>query len=203
MTDSTSLGALGVVEESEAAVGFSRERRGRPRIGREGLVRAIRAGACRCRRSWDHPWSAKSPSRLFRRYGVSYESVDALSTTAIGEHHLSAESVAGKISKELRGAETGLRGRLIPPATRRHRRRPPGIGSASTSKASDDVMAHRPCCTPSTSDEIMGFVLGAAVVAPNRLRQRQLRGVAGRRSGRPAHRSVGRRLGGRLPATCW
>lgn len=141
---------------------FSRERReDAQETGREDLVRAIRREGL--------PVQKIMGSDLVKEIAqsLSYDSVDAL-TTAIGEHHVSPESVAGRISKELRGAETEAE-EVVATPTRRHRRRPPGAKIGVHVDGFDDVMVRiARCCTPVPGDEIMGFITRGRGVSVHR-----------------------------------
>ena len=76
---------------------------------------------------------------------LNFADTDAL-YTAVGEHHLSPESVANKVGKLLRGTEPD-REEVVPTPTRRHRRRAPGDKVGVHIEGFDDVMVRiARCC---------------------------------------------------------
>ena len=88
--------------------------------------------------------------------------------TAIGEHHLSAESVAGRVSKLMSGS-TPERDEVMATPVRRHRRRSPGGQVGIHVEGLDDMMVRiARCCTPVPGDEIMGFVTRGRGVSVHR-----------------------------------
>ena len=98
---------------------------------------------------------------------LNYASLDAL-YTAIGEHHLSADSVAAKVARTIRKTEPG-REEVVATPTRRHRRRSPGGKVGVHVEGFDDVMIRiARCCTPVPGDEIMGFVTRGRGVSVHR-----------------------------------
>ena len=98
---------------------------------------------------------------------LNYVDVDALHT-AIGEHHVSAESVVAKIDKLLRGGDPEREEQLS--STIRTRRRVAGEAGASVHvEGLDDVMIRLSrCCTPVPGDEIIGFVTRGRGVSVHR-----------------------------------
>ena len=131
---------------------FSRERREDAlETGRDDLIRAIRREGLPVQKIMASPLMSEIAHEL------SYESLDAL-TTAIGEHHISPESVAGRISRSLRSGETETE-EVVAIPTRKHRRRPPGAKVGVHVEGFDDVMVRiARCCTPVPGDQIMGFI---------------------------------------------
>jgi len=94
---------------------------------------------------------------------MSYADVEAL-YIAIGENHVSAKSVAQRVSKELRSGETEEQ---LPVTARAPRRRRPVSGVHV--EGLDDVMVRLSrCCTPVPGDEIMGFITRGRGVSVHR-----------------------------------
>jgi guanosine-3',5'-bis(diphosphate) 3'-pyrophosphohydrolase len=98
---------------------------------------------------------------------LNYTTRDSL-FTAIGEHHISPESVAGRVSKLMSGS-TPERDEVMPTPVRRHRRRSPGGKVGIHVEGLDDMMVRiARCCTPVPGDEIMGFVTRGRGVSVHR-----------------------------------
>ncbi len=140
---------------------FSRERREDAReTGREELVKQLRREGLPVQ---------KLPEAVVTEVATSlnYVDVDALHT-AIGEHHVSAESVAAKIDKLLRGGDPEREEQLS--TTILSRRRPSAKPGASVHvEGLDDVMVRLSrCCTPVPGDEIIGFVTRGRGVSVHR-----------------------------------
>ncbi len=141
---------------------FSRERREDAReTGREELVKAMRRDGLPVQ---------KLPPTLLGEVATSlnYLDVDALHA-AIGEHHVSAQSVAARVSRLLRGGGPEVEEQL--PATTRDRRRvgPDRRKTGVHVEGLDDVMVRLSrCCTPVPGDEIMGFVTRGRGVSVHR-----------------------------------
>ena len=141
---------------------FSRERREDAReTGRDDLVRALRREGLPVQ---------KLPAKLLAEVAESlnYVDVDALHT-AVGEHHVSAESVAARVAKRLRSGDPEQEEQL--PTTARTPRKPrDGHRSVGVHvEGLDDVMVHLSrCCTPVPDDEIMGFVTRGRGVSVHR-----------------------------------
>ena len=139
---------------------FSRERREDAiENGREELVKALRREGL--------PVQKVASSQLLQRMAetMNYLDLDALHA-AIGDGHVSAKSVAQRVSRELRGGdhEEQL------PATVRQPRRPGGRKSVAVHvEGLDDVMVRQArCCTPVPGDEIVGFVTRGRGVSVHR-----------------------------------
>jgi GTP diphosphokinase / guanosine-3',5'-bis(diphosphate) 3'-diphosphatase len=97
---------------------------------------------------------------------MNYTDVDAL-YAAVGEHHVSAASIAARIARELDGSSKQTEERL-PTTARRQRsptRRTPGVHVEGL----DDVLIRLSrCCTPVPGDEIIGFVTRGRGVSVHR-----------------------------------
>ena len=141
---------------------FSRERRvDALETGREELTRAIRREGLPVQKVLAGSVLDEVADEL------KYPSLDAL-ITAIGEHHVSAESVAGRVAIASRGAQPDSREVAATP-TRQHRRRAPGGTVGVHVEGFDDVMVRiARCCTPVPGDEIMGFVTRGRGVSVHR-----------------------------------
>jgi GTP diphosphokinase / guanosine-3',5'-bis(diphosphate) 3'-diphosphatase len=141
---------------------FSRERREDAiDTGRDDLERAMRREGL--------PVQKLSGSALLKEVAESlnYADVDAL-FAAIGEHHVSAKSVAGRVGKALRGGEPEIEEQL-PRTARTSRKRPGSSSSGVHVEGLDDVMVRLSrCCTPVPGDEIMGFVTRGRGVSVHR-----------------------------------
>jgi len=140
---------------------FSRERREDAlESGRELLVKALRREALPVQRVVSGAVVGEVAEQL------KYQSAEAL-FTAIGEHHLSAESVAVRIAKEVRTAE-GEREEVVSTPVRgrpRGRNRPAGVHV----EGFDDLLVRMArCCTPVPGDEIIGFVTRGRGVSVHR-----------------------------------
>ena len=141
---------------------FSRERREDAlESGRESLVKALRREGLPTQRVMGGAAVADVSGQL------KYQSVDAM-FTAIGEHHLSPESVASRIAKLIRTAE-GEREEVISTPVRtsgRRKSRPAGVHV----EGFDDVLVRMArCCTPVPGDEIMGFITRGRGVSVHRV----------------------------------
>jgi GTP pyrophosphokinase len=140
---------------------FSRERREDAlESGREALVKALRREALPTQRIMNGAAIAEVAQQL------KFQSVDAM-FAAIGEHHLSAESVASRVAKLIRTAE-GEREEVVSTPVRtsgRKRNRPAGVHV----EGFDDVLVRMArCCTPVPGDEIIGFITRGRGVSVHR-----------------------------------
>jgi len=141
---------------------FSRERREDAlEQGREDLVRAMRREGLPVQRIAAGTAIAEVAKEL------NFATVDAM-YTAIGEHHLSPESVAGRIAKLLRGAEPGRDEVVATPVRPVGRRRPTGTVGVHVEGFDDLMVRIARCCTPVPGDEIMGFVTRGRGVSVHR-----------------------------------
>ncbi len=141
---------------------FSRERR-EDAIdnGREDLAKALRRQGLPVQ---------KLPARVLEEVAASsnYTDVDALHA-AIGESHVSAQAVAARIEKVLRGGDPAQPEQLPTTITRRRRGLEGRDVAAVHVEGLDDVMVRLSrCCTPVPGDEIIGFVTRGRGVSVHR-----------------------------------
>jgi GTP pyrophosphokinase len=141
---------------------FSRERREDALDnGREDLVKALRRQGLPVQ---------KLPQSVVEEVSTSlnYTDVGALHA-AIGESHVSAQSVAARIEKVLRGGDPAQPEQL-PTTINRRRRGLDGRDVAAVHvEGLDDVMVRLSrCCTPVPGDEIIGFVTRGRGVSVHR-----------------------------------
>ncbi|MCC6225742.1 MAG: bifunctional (p)ppGpp synthetase/guanosine-3',5'-bis(diphosphate) 3'-pyrophosphohydrolase, partial [Microthrixaceae bacterium] len=140
---------------------FSRERREDAlETGREELSKALRRAGL--------PQKVLATTSIEEvAAGLNYAGRDGL-LSAIGEHHLSAESVVGRLTKQTRET-TEERNEVLPTPTRKPRRRSPGSGAGVHVEGFDDMLVRiARCCTPVPGDEIMGFVTRGRGVSVHR-----------------------------------
>jgi guanosine-3',5'-bis(diphosphate) 3'-pyrophosphohydrolase len=95
---------------------------------------------------------------------MNYTDIDAFHA-AIGEGHVSAQSIAQRLAKELRGGDSEVQ---VPTTARRPRRA--GLGGVGVHvEGLDDVMVRLSrCCTPVPGDDIIGFVTRGRGVSVHR-----------------------------------
>ena len=144
---------------------FSRERRDDMiEQGRDQLTDELRREGLPVQKIWH--------SDAFAEVVVehSYTDVDTF-LAAIGEHHVSARSVAHRIGRSLRGDAPSDQEQL--PATvhepRRHERDDRGDAVGIHVEGLDDLMVRLAnCCTPIPGDEIIGFVTRGRGVSVHR-----------------------------------
>jgi GTP diphosphokinase / guanosine-3',5'-bis(diphosphate) 3'-diphosphatase len=140
---------------------FSRERREDAiETGKEDLVKALRKEGLPVQRLTNSALLVQVAEAL------NYADLDALHA-AVGESHVSAQSVAQRVARELRGGdhEDQL------PSTARQPRRGAGNrrGVGVHVEGLDDVMVRLSrCCTPVPGDEIIGFVTRGRGVSVHR-----------------------------------
>jgi GTP pyrophosphokinase len=140
---------------------FSRERRDDAmETGREELVKALRRAGL--------PVQKLQSTTVLDEVAtdLNYTDLDSLHT-AIGESHVSAQSVAQRVSRHLHGgeAEEQLPFTARSPSRSAQRRAAAGVHVEGL----DDVMVHLSrCCTPVPGDEIMGFVTRGRGVSVHR-----------------------------------
>ncbi len=139
---------------------FSRSRREEAvETGREELVKYMRREGL--------PVQKLANSAVLSKVAVdlNYADLEALHQ-AIGENHVSAQSVAQRLARELRGGEHEEQ---LPTTVRRPARsRVQGTGGVHV-EGLDDVMVRLAlCCTPVPGDEIVGFVTSGRGVSVHR-----------------------------------
>jgi GTP diphosphokinase / guanosine-3',5'-bis(diphosphate) 3'-diphosphatase len=139
---------------------FSRSRREEAvESGREDLVKYMRREGLPVQKLSNSPLLAKVAVDL------NYADLEALHQ-AIGEHHVSAQSVAQRVARELRGGENEEQ--LPTTVSRPARSRVQGTGGVHV-EGLDDVMVRLAlCCTPVPGDEIVGFVTSSRGVSVHR-----------------------------------
>ncbi len=142
---------------------FSRERRlDTIEAGRDDLADWLRRERLPVQRVW------KSQELTDVIAELSYVDLDAL-LQAIGEHHVSAQSVAQKIAKGFRGGEEAEQ---LPATVDKPRRAERDGDSTSVGvhvEGLDDVMVRfANCCTPVPGDSIIGFVTRGRGVSVHR-----------------------------------
>jgi GTP pyrophosphokinase len=139
---------------------FSRERREDAiETGREELTKALRKEGL--------PVQKLTGSQDLMRIAetMNYADLDALHA-AIGENHVSAQSIAQRVARELRGGELEIQ---LPTTARQPRRVGTGQGVGVHVEGLDDVMVRLSrCCTPVPGDEIIGFVTRGRGVSVHR-----------------------------------
>jgi guanosine-3',5'-bis(diphosphate) 3'-pyrophosphohydrolase len=138
---------------------FSRERREDAiESGREELIKAVRKEGLPVQKL------SVSPSLVALAESMNYTDIDAFHA-AIGEGHVSAQSIAQRLAKELRGGDSEVQ---VPTTARRPRRA--GLGGVGVHvEGLDDVMVRLSrCCTPVPGDEIIGFVTRGRGVSVHR-----------------------------------
>ena len=153
---------------------FSRERReGAIREGRHELERALRregltkADMAKAARNGDGTGTGRALPRTLEIIAqeMNYIDLDSLHA-AIGEGHISAQSAAGRIAKELTKAERPVEAPVVPTKAK-PRRDPSSVGVRV--EGFDDVFVRLSrCCTPVPNDSIMGFVTRGRGVSVHR-----------------------------------
>ena len=140
---------------------YSRERREDAiETGRDGLDKALRREGLPMQRAANGVLAEVAAE-------LNYVDLDSLNA-AIGEHHVSAESVANRIAKRLRSGDPEHEEQLPITAPA-----PAPGGPRNTIgvhvEGLDDVMVRlAKCCTPVPGDEIMGFVTRGRGVSVHR-----------------------------------
>jgi GTP pyrophosphokinase len=144
---------------------FSRERREDAiENGRDELMKALRREGLPVQKLQSHSSSVLQDVAT----GLNYADLDTL-YAAIGENHVSAKSVAARVTRVLREGDPEREEQL--PTTVRQPRRPrkqrPSAGVHV--EGLDDMMVRLSrCCTPVPGDEIMGFVTRGRGVSVHR-----------------------------------
>ncbi len=138
---------------------FSKSRREEAvETGREELVKFMRREGL--------PVQKLANSEVLVKVAVDlhYADVEALHQ-AIGENHVSAQSVAHRLTRELGGGDSEEQ---LPTTVRRPRTRVQGSGGVHV-EGLDDVMVRLAlCCTPVPGDDIVGFVTTGRGVSVHR-----------------------------------
>ena len=139
---------------------FSRSRREEAiENGREDLVRYMRREGLPVQKL------TTSPVLVSVAEALHYADLDSLHA-AIGEGHVSAHTVAQRVSRELHG---GVHEEQLPTTVRRPSRRRTGGKVGVHVEGLDDVMVRLSrCCTPVPGDNIVGFVTAGRGVSVHR-----------------------------------
>jgi GTP pyrophosphokinase len=139
---------------------FSRERRlDAIETGRDALAKEFRREGLPAQRLW----SSDELQRIVVE--LSYTELDSL-LAAIGENHVSARSVAQRLSRAL---GDGDEPEQMATTIRSPRRTREGSGPAVHVEGLDDVLVRlSKCCTPVPGDEIIGFVTRGRGVSVHR-----------------------------------
>ena len=142
---------------------FSRERREDAlESGRDDVIKALRREGLPVQKVLKGATLATVAEQM------NHASVDSL-YTAVGERHLSPESVSSRVAALLRSTDVSP-DEVVPTPTRRHKRRTPGGRQVGVHvEGFDDVMVRiAKCCTPVPGDELMGFVTRGRGVSVHR-----------------------------------
>jgi len=144
---------------------FSRERRADMiEAGRDELADEFRRESLPSQKIW----SSKQLQDVLTE--LSYADLDTF-LAAVGEHHVSARSVAQKLSRAFHDGASGDRDQL--PTTvftpKGHRRRADGSGGVHVEGLDDVLVRLANCCTPVPGDEILGFVTRGRGVSVHRI----------------------------------
>ena len=140
---------------------FSRERRvDMVEAGRDDLTSEMRRERLPVQQMW------KSADLEAVVAELSYVDLDAL-LAAIGEHHVSAKSIAQRLARALHGDDGELLSTVATP--RRERREGQHAPIGVHVEGLDDVMVRLAnCCTPVPGDSIIGFVTRGRGVSVHR-----------------------------------
>jgi GTP pyrophosphokinase len=139
---------------------FSRERRtDMIEAGREELTREFRRAEVPLQRVW------KSEALADEIESAGYGDLDGL-LAAVGEHHVSAQSLAQKVARAYRNSDDDqMSSSVLNPQRARRSRKNPGV----IVEGLDDVLIRlSKCCTPVPGDEIIGFVTRGRGVSVHR-----------------------------------
>ncbi len=142
---------------------FSRERRlDMIEAGRDELTNELRREGLPMKRVW------KSEQLKSVIAELSYVDLDAM-LAAIGEHHVSAKSVAQRLGKGFRSGEEDLQLPATVDAPRRERTEGQPLKVGVHVEGLDDLLVRlAKCCTPMPGDEIIGFVTKGRGVSVHR-----------------------------------
>jgi GTP pyrophosphokinase len=86
---------------------------------------------------------------------------------AVGEHHVSAKSIAARVAKELE-TTSGRTEETLPVTARSRRRKSSGSAGVHVEGLDDVLVRLSRCCTPVPGDEIIGFVTRGRGVSVHR-----------------------------------
>ncbi|HSB85765.1 MAG TPA: bifunctional (p)ppGpp synthetase/guanosine-3',5'-bis(diphosphate) 3'-pyrophosphohydrolase [Ilumatobacteraceae bacterium] len=141
---------------------FSRERRvDMIETGREELTKEFRREGLPLQRIWD------SKALLHEIETSSYNDLDSV-LAAIGEHHLSARSIAQRIARGFSQGDDGEQFSVVSP-TRPHKpNRPRNAVGVHVEGLEDILVRLSRCCTPVPGDDIVGFVTRGRGVSVHR-----------------------------------
>ncbi len=155
---------------------FSRERREDAiDAGREELARALRRAGLPVQKL------QSSPSLLAIAANLGYGDLDTLHA-ALGEGHVSGQSLVQRLERELRGGGTEIQ---LPSTVLTPRRPSSRRSSAIYVEGLDDVMVRLSrCCTPVPGDAVVGFVTKGRGVSVHREDCANASALAGRESER-------------------
>jgi GTP pyrophosphokinase len=142
---------------------FSRERRlDMIEAGRDDLTDAFRRESLPVKQVWK---SGQLESTIEE---LSYVDLDAL-LAAVGEHHVSAQSVAQRVAKGFRTGDEEVQLPATIDKPRRERRDGKRQDVGIHVEGLDDMLVRRAqCCTPMPGDEITGFVTRGRGVSVHR-----------------------------------
>jgi GTP diphosphokinase / guanosine-3',5'-bis(diphosphate) 3'-diphosphatase len=142
---------------------FSRERRvDMVEAGRDELTSELRRERLPVQQIWKSPQLGDVVTEL------SYVDLDAL-LAAIGEHHVSAKSVAQRLAKGLRSGDEDEQLPATVRTPRRERRDGQRTKVGVHVEGLDDVLVRLAnCCTPVPGDDIIGFVTRGRGVSVHR-----------------------------------
>ena len=130
--------------------------------GRDDLTNELRREGLPMKRVW------KSPQLKTVITELSYVDLDAM-LAAIGEHHVSAKSVAQRIGKGFRSGDEDLQLPATVDAPRREQTEGQPLKVGVHVEGLDDLLVRlAQCCTPMPGDEIIGFVTRGRGVSVHR-----------------------------------
>lgn len=140
---------------------FSRERRtDMIETGRDDLADEFRRESLPVQKVW----SSEHLAEVVKDLG--YHDLDTL-LAAVGEHHVSARSVAQKVGRAYRGGEAGEQ--LPTTVLQPHARRSSDRTASVHVEGLDDVLVRLAnCCTPVPGDHIIGFITRGRGVSVHR-----------------------------------
>ncbi|MGZ6983079.1 MAG: RelA/SpoT family protein, partial [Ilumatobacteraceae bacterium] len=131
---------------------FSRERRvDMIEAGREELTKEFRREGLPLQRIWDSKVLAAEIAHS------SYSDLDSV-LAAIGEHHVSARSIAQRIARGFSQGDDGEQFSVVSPARPDKPHRPRTAVGVHVEGLEDILVRLSRCCTPVPGDDIVGFV---------------------------------------------